>query len=138
MDEFDQTIRDRLLAASPGWEARAEAIRERITLMYEEKRRKAATLAWIGTAIGTLILVIGVSALFFGFGTDNTAVIVIGAMMFLFGDGWLTGSKLLYWTWNSRIQLERDIKAVHADVLSVLERMDRLESAAAKPVPDSH
>ncbi|MBX7255122.1 MAG: hypothetical protein K1Y02_02080 [Candidatus Hydrogenedentes bacterium] len=107
--------------------------------MYEEKRKKAATWTWIGTAIGIALLLLGVVALIIGLVEGNASVTVIGAMMFLFGDGWMTGSKLLYWTWNTRFQLERDIKEVHVDVLSVLERIERLEHAAtAKTAPNGN
>ena len=81
-----------------------------------------------GTGIGVFICSAS-SALVLGVVLGNGAIAVAGAMVFLFGDGWITFSKLLYWTWNSRIRLERDIKEVHADVLNVLQRMERVEAA---------
>lgn len=132
MDDFDRRIRERLLAAPPDWQTRAAQLREEVTTMYEEKRKKAAMLTWIGSGIGILILLSGIPAIVLGVVIGNAAVTVVGAMMFLFGDGWITGSKLLYWTWNSRLQLERDIKEVHADVLDVLTRLERVEHAVAK------
>lgn len=139
MDEFDRHIRERLMTMPPAWESRTSDVKERVKAMYEEKRKKAATWTWIGTAIGIALLLLGVVALIIGLVEGNASVTVIGAMMFLFGDGWMTGSKLLYWTWNTRFQLERDIKEVHVDVLSVLERIERLEHAAtAKTAPNGN
>ena len=99
--------------------------------MYEEKRKKAAVWTWIGSGIGIFILLSGIPAIVLGFLTGNAAIAVVGAMMFLFGDGWITGSKLLYWTWNTRLQLQRDIKEMHADVLDALNRLERVELAIA-------
>ncbi|MFA6242896.1 MAG: DUF308 domain-containing protein [Candidatus Hydrogenedentales bacterium] len=138
MDDFERNIRERLMAAPPNWESRAADTKERVKAMYEEKRKKAATWTWIGTAIGIALLMLGVLGLIVGVAVGNTSVTVIGAMMFLFGDGWMTGSKLLYWTWNTRFQLGRDIKEMHADVLDVLDRLERVESAvAANAAPET-
>ncbi len=138
MDEFDRNTRERLLATPPNWESRAAITKERVKAMYEEKRKKAAMWTWIGTAIGIALLMLGVFGLIAGIMLGQVSVTIIGAMMFLFGDGWLTGSKLLYWTWNTRHQLERDIKEMHADVLNVLDRLERVESAvAAKTAPEA-
>lgn len=129
MDEFDHRIRENLLAVTPDWQARAAGVREGVKTMYEEKRKRAALWTWIGSAIGICLMFLGVGALLFGVFTGNASIAVVGAMMFLFGDGWITGSKLLYWTWSSRIQLERDIKEVHADVLEILKRLELVERA---------
>ena len=99
--------------------------------MYEERIKKAATWTWIGSGIGLLLLLSGVPAIALGVFTGYPSVTVVGAMMFLFGDAWIGFSKLLYWVWNSRIRLERDIKEVHADLLDILTRLERLESALA-------
>ena len=138
MDEFDRTIRERLLATPPNWESRAADTKERVKAMYEEKRKKAAMWTWAGTAIGIALLMLGVFGLIVGIVSGQVSVTVIGAMMFLFGDSWMTGSKLLYWTWNTRFQLERDIKEMYADVLDVLDRLERVESVmAAKAAPEA-
>jgi len=129
MDNFDRRIRDRLLAVPPGWEARAADMKEGVRAMYEERMKKAARWGWAGTGIGVFILLCGIPALVLGVVLGNGAIAVAGAMVFLFGDGWITFSKLLYWTWNSRIRLERDIKEAHADILNVLQRMERVEAA---------
>ncbi len=128
MDNFDRRIRDRLLAVPPDWEARAAEMKEGVRAMYEEQMKKAARWSWLGTGIGVFILLSGVPALALGVYLGSGAIAVIGAMMFLFGDGWISFSKLLYWTWNSRIRLERDIKEAHADILSVLQRLERVEA----------
>lgn len=128
MDNFDRRIRDRLLAVPPDWEARAAEMNEGVRAMYEERMKKAARWSWVGTGIGVFILLSGVPALAIGVYLGSGAIAVIGAMVFLFGDGWITFSKLLYWTWNSRIRLERDIKEAHADILSVLQRLERVEA----------
>mgnify|MGYP003531827506 CR=1 FL=1 len=78
--------------------------------MYEAKRKRAATLSSIGSGIGVFLLLLGIAAIIAGVGLNNMFWVVLGAMMFLFGDGWISGSKLLYWTFNTRIQVERDIK----------------------------
>ncbi|MBI5093702.1 MAG: hypothetical protein HZB26_14820 [Candidatus Hydrogenedentes bacterium] len=136
MDEFERNIRDDLLAATPQWQARAADVREGVKAMYEEKRKRAARLTWIGTAVGAFLMFLGVAGIICGIvvGSASVAVstscTVVGAMMFLFGDGWITGSKLLYWTWNSRLQIERDLKEMHADVLDVSKRLEQIERAA--------
>lgn len=129
MDEFDRRIRENLLAVTPDWQARATGIREEVKSMYEERRKRAAMWTWIGSGIGICIMFLGVGGLIFGVLAGDVLVAIVGAMMFLFGDGWISGSKLLYWTWNTRLQLERDIKEVHAAVLDVLDRLEHIERA---------
>jgi hypothetical protein len=131
MDNFDRRVRDSLLAMPPDWEARAAGMRKGVQAMYEERIKKAAAWTWIGSGIGVLLLLSGIPAIILGVLLSNAAITVVGAMMFLFGDGWIGFSKLLYWVWNSRIRLERDIKEVHADVLDALNRLERLEAATA-------
>ena len=129
MDSFERDIKEQLSALPPDWRARTRGMREEVRFVYEEKRKKAAMLAWIGSGIGVSFLLLGALCLPFGFLSGNVSITVIGAMVFLFGDGWITGSKLLYWTWNSRIRLERDLKEVHADVLELSSRLERIEAA---------
>ena len=95
--------------------------------MYEAKRKRAATLSSIGSGIGVFLLLLGIAAIIAGVGLNNMFWVVPGAMMFLFGDGWISGSKLLYWTFNTRIQVERDIKEMHADVIEIVRRLDNIE-----------
>ena len=94
--------------------------------MYEEKRERAAMLSWIGTGVGFVFMLMGVGTLLLGVLTGQAPTAVVGAMFFLFGDGWMTGSKLLYATWNGRIQLERDIKELHYDVLELHKKLDTM------------
>jgi len=131
MNDFDRRMRERLLAMTPDWQPRAAEMKQELRTMFEQRLKRAAMLSWIGSAIGGILMFSGIPALVLGFLVGNASVAVVGAMMFLFGDGWITGSKLLYWTWNSRIRLERDIKEVHADVLDALDRLERLEAAVA-------
>lgn len=131
MDDLDEHIREHLLTMPSDWHARATDTKERVRIMYEDKRKKAAMWSWIGSGIGICLMVTGIPALMFGGITGQASVAVAGAMMFLFGDGWITGSKLLYWIWHTRIQLERDIKEVHVDVLDLLKRSERIEAAVA-------
>ena len=132
MHEFDHKIREKLLPAAPEWRARARGMTEEVKTMYETKRRRAAMLSWLGTGVGLWLMILGIVALIVGVQFGDTAVVVIGAIMFLFGDGWITGSKLLYWVWQSRLQLQRDLKEMHVDVLRLAERLDRLETRPAE------
>ena len=124
-----EDLRDLLGALPANWQPRATGLREGVKSMFEEKRKRAALWTWIGTGVGFGLMLLGVPALLFGCLTGNASVAVAGAMMFLFGDGWMTGRKLLYWTWLTRIQIERDVKEVHYDVLDVLKRLERVEAA---------
>ncbi len=129
MDDFDERVKEKLLALPANWQPRATGLREGVKAMFEQKRKRAALWTWIGTGVGFGLMMLGIPALLFGCMNGNASVAVVGAMMFLFGDGWMTGSKLLYWTWLTRIQIERDVKEVHADVLDVLTRLERVEAA---------
>lgn len=136
MDNFD-VDGEKPPLMTPEWWIRAANMREAVKTMYEEKRKRAAMLTWIGTAVGVGLMFMGIAALIIGVLIDYTTVAVVGAMMFLFGDGWITGSKLLYWTWHTRLQLQRDLKEVHYDVLNLHEKLDRLEAAiAGKSAPE--
>ena len=127
MTDDERYVRENLLATAPAWEERAAVLHAEVTSMYEAKRKRAATLSWAGTGLGVFLLLLGVAAIVAGVWLENLLCVVLGAMMFLFGDGWITGRKLLYWTWNSRIQVERDIKELHADVLEIAKRIDTIE-----------
>lgn len=129
MDRIDERVKEELLALPADWQPRATGLREGVKAMFEEKRKRAARWTWIGTGVGFGLMLLGVPALLFGCLTGNASVAVVGAMMFLFGDGWMTGSKLLYWTWLTRIQIEGDVKEVHYDVLEVVKRLERVEAA---------
>jgi hypothetical protein len=138
MDEFDRRMREALLAVPPDWQARAARTIVGVKTMYEQRRKRAAMWTWIGTGIGICLMFLGIGGLIFGVLAGDVLVAIVGAMMFLFGDGWITGSKLLYWTWNTRIQLQRDIKEVHADVLEVLQRLERVErTVKGNPAPEA-
>ncbi len=128
MPELNDELED-LAAMTPEWRSRAAKLGEVITMNYEEKQKRAAMWTWIGTAVGVGLMFMGVAGLIAGVIIDSAVVAITGAMMFLFGDGWITGSKLLYWTWNSRIRLERDIKEVHCDVLNLDQKIERIEAA---------
>ncbi len=132
MNDFDRRMREQLLAMASDWHPRATQMKQELRTMFEQRLKRAAMWSWIGSVIGILLMFSGIPALVLGFLLGNASIAVVGAMMFLFGDGWITGSKLLYWTWNSRIRLERDIKEVHADVLDVLDRLERVEAAVAE------
>lgn len=129
MDRVDDRVKEGLPALPADWQPRTDGLREGVKAMFEEKRKRAALWTWIGTGAGFGLMLLGIPALLFGYLTDNASIAVIGAMMFLFGDGWMTGSKLLYWTWLARIQIERDVKEVHCDVLDALKRLERVEAA---------
>ncbi len=128
MNDFDRNIRESLLPSTSEWRARAAAMEGTITTMYEEKRKKAALLSWIGSGIGLCFMLFGIGIFVLGILSNSTSTVVAGAMFFLFGDGWMTGSKLVYWTWNSRLQIQRDIKEMHYDLLNVLSRVEAMES----------
>lgn len=128
MSDFDRFVQESLRARGPEWETRAEAMKGSVQAMYEEKRKKAAWLSWIGTSIGLAFLLFGIGIFILGIAGNSIPNIVAGAMFFLFGDGWMTGSKMLYWTWNSRLQIQRDLKEMHYDLLKVLERVEAVEA----------
>ena len=134
MDEDEQRMRDDLLATTSAWKQRAAKMQAEVTVMYEAKRKRAATLSSIGSGIGVFLLLLGIAAIIAGVGLNNMFWVVLGAMMFLFGDGWISGSKLLYWTFNTRIQVERDIKEMHADVLEIVRRLDNIERMSSRGV----
>jgi hypothetical protein len=142
VDEFERSIRDDLLSEPPQWKARAAELREGVETMYEEKRKRVARWMWIEHAVGGGLAFLGIVGIIGGLivgdasVATSTSCTVVGAMMFVFGTGWIGSSKLLYWTWNSRLQLERNLKEMHVDVLDMSKRLERIEDGV-RDRPDS-
>lgn len=126
MDELDRKIQRALREGAGRNDDREDALMEAVQMTYEQRRKRAAWLSWAGTGIGLVLMLVGIGTIFVGILGGQTVAAVVGAMFFLFGDGWTTFSKLLYATWNNRIQLERDIKELHYDVLELHRRLDAM------------
>lgn len=87
--------RERLLVTPPNWESRAAMTKGKGESHVRRSARRRPCGPGSARQSASPCSMVGVFGLIAGIVLGQVSVTIIGAMMFLFGDGWMTGSKLL-------------------------------------------